>query len=529
MKFLRIGIKGKEKPAVLDKDGKIRDLSSKIKDFSPEFLNNSSINNLKNLNLADLPELSKSERVGACIVKPGKFVAIGLNYSDHAKETGAKTPTEPIVFMKATSSISGPYDDIEMPKDSSKLDWEVELAVVIGKETKNISEKEVSDHILGYCIVNDVSEREWQLEKSGQWVKGKSGDTFGPTGPYLVTQDEILDINNLVISIGGSVFGSSGLGGAVGIVTLTLSSTYSFPLGAAVTQFTGVGTDVAVGIVTRSTTNSNTVVLYEAIDQDFIHRQTDFSSEPAAGNLYVNNTDISIKPTDVKSSNTLSTNGYNGGSAIAFNLTGSSNNVKMSIGVAGTVYGGGGGGAKGGDGGNGGGRGAAAGHYPTGYDPFGNLQCTYFITQTAAAGGTGGFGGVGGLGRGYLNYARPLTHDFEEGSLSQPPGSSPGGGAGGAGGEGGDGGDWGTSGTDGGDGSQGGVGNGGGTFSPCPPSIYVAEPANPGAPGEESGSGGSAGNAIKGSGWAWESGMNTDTVDANNQLKGPYNPSLPSP
>ena len=196
MKFLRIGIKGKEKPAVLDKDGKIRDLSSKIKDFSPEFLNNLSINNLKNLNLADFPEISKSERVGACIVKPGKFVAIGLNYSDHAKETGAKTPTEPIVFMKATSSISGPYDDIEMPKDSSKLDWEVELAIVIGKETKNISEKEVSDHILGYCIVNDVSEREWQLEKSGQWVKGKSADTFGPTGPYLVTQDEIPDINN---------------------------------------------------------------------------------------------------------------------------------------------------------------------------------------------------------------------------------------------------------------------------------------------------------------------------------------------
>ena len=210
MKFLRIGIKGKEKPAVLDKDGKIRDLSSKIKDFSPEFLNNSSINNLKNLNLADLPELSKSERVGACITKPGKFIAIGLNYSDHAKETGAKTPTEPIVFMKATSSISGPYDDIEMPKDSSKLDWEVELAVVIGKETKNISEKEVSDHILGYCIVNDVSEREWQLEKSGQWVKGKSADTFGPTGPYLVTQDEIPDINNLnlILEVNGKTMQS---------------------------------------------------------------------------------------------------------------------------------------------------------------------------------------------------------------------------------------------------------------------------------------------------------------------------------
>ena len=197
MKFLRIGNCGKEKPAALDKDGKIRDLSSKIKDFSPEFLKNSTINNLKSLNLIELPELSKEERVGACIKKPGKFVAIGLNYSDHAKETGLKIPTEPIVFMKASSCISGPNDDIEIPKHSSKLDWEVELAVVIGKETKNISEKEVSDHILGYCIVNDVSEREWQLEKSGQWVKGKSADTFGPTGPYLVTQDEIPDINNL--------------------------------------------------------------------------------------------------------------------------------------------------------------------------------------------------------------------------------------------------------------------------------------------------------------------------------------------
>ena len=197
MKFLRIGNYGKEKPAALDKDGKIRDLSSKIKDFSPEFLKNSTINNLKSLNLIELPELSKEERVGACIKKPGKFVAIGLNYSDHAKETGLKIPTEPIVFMKASSCISGPNDDIEMPKNSSKLDWEVELAIVIGRDAKNISEKEAPDYILGYCIVNDVSEREWQIEKLGQWVKGKSGDTFGPTGPYLVTKDEIPDINNL--------------------------------------------------------------------------------------------------------------------------------------------------------------------------------------------------------------------------------------------------------------------------------------------------------------------------------------------
>ena len=197
MKLLRVGKKGKEKPAVLDKNNKIRDLSSHIKDFNSENLKFEKISKIKNINIEELPELKNNERIGACIDKPGKFVAIGLNYSDHAKETGLKIPTEPIVFMKATSSISGPNDNIEMPKTSLKLDWEIELAIVIGKETKNISEKEAPNHILGYCIVNDVSEREWQIEKLGQWVKGKSGDTFGPTGPYLVTQDEIPDINNL--------------------------------------------------------------------------------------------------------------------------------------------------------------------------------------------------------------------------------------------------------------------------------------------------------------------------------------------
>ena len=210
MKLLRVGQKGQEKPAALDKDGKIRDISSHISDLNPDHLNFETISKLQSADLASLPEISSGERIGSCITKPGKFIAIGLNYSDHAKETGAKTPTEPIVFMKATSSISGPYDDIEMREDSSKLDWEVELAIVIGKETKNISEKEVSDHILGYCIVNDVSEREWQLEKSGQWVKGKSADTFGPTGPYLVTQDEIPDINNLnlILEVNGKTMQS---------------------------------------------------------------------------------------------------------------------------------------------------------------------------------------------------------------------------------------------------------------------------------------------------------------------------------
>ena len=201
MKLLRVGAKGKEKPAALDKNGKIRDISSLVEDLNPYCLNFKTMNKLNAVNIENLPELSSSERIGSCITKPGKFVAIGLNYSDHAAETGAKPPSEPIVFMKATSSINGPNDDIEISKDSQKLDWEVELGIVIGKDLKNISEKEAEEHILGYCLVNDISEREWQIEKMGQWVKGKSHDTFGPIGPYLVTKDDISDINNLNLSL----------------------------------------------------------------------------------------------------------------------------------------------------------------------------------------------------------------------------------------------------------------------------------------------------------------------------------------
>jgi 2-keto-4-pentenoate hydratase/2-oxohepta-3-ene-1,7-dioic acid hydratase in catechol pathway len=201
MKFLRVGIKGTEKPALLDKNGKIRDISSHIKDLTPDNLNFENISKLKNIDLEKLPELPNSNRVGSCIVKPGKFVAIGLNYSDHAAETGAKVPSEPIVFMKATSCVNGPNDDIEITSYSKKLDWEVELGIVIGKEAKNISEKDSSNYILGYCLVNDISEREWQIEKMGQWVKGKSHDTFGPIGPYLVTSDEIKNVNNLNLSL----------------------------------------------------------------------------------------------------------------------------------------------------------------------------------------------------------------------------------------------------------------------------------------------------------------------------------------
>ena len=201
MKLLRCGSLNKEKPAVLDKNGKIRDISSHINDLNPKNISFTNLEKLKKINLESLPEIPSSERIGSCIVNPGKFVAIGLNYSDHAAETGAKIPTEPIVFMKATSCIVGPNDDVVIPKNSKKTDWEVEIAFVVGKETKYIKEEDAQDHIFGYCLVNDVSEREFQIEKLGQWVKGKSADTFGPIGPYLVTKDEIPDVQNLNLSL----------------------------------------------------------------------------------------------------------------------------------------------------------------------------------------------------------------------------------------------------------------------------------------------------------------------------------------
>jgi len=201
MKLLRVGHKGKEIPGILDKDNKIRDISSHVEDLNPNYLNFEVISKLQKIDLSSLPELSGSERVGACISKPGKFVAIGLNFSDHAAESGLPVPSEPIMFMKATSSINGPNDNIEILENSKKLDWEVELGIVIGKETKHINKEQSQNHILGYCLVNDVSEREWQIEKMGQWVKGKSHDTYGPIGPYLVTKEDIADVNNLNMSL----------------------------------------------------------------------------------------------------------------------------------------------------------------------------------------------------------------------------------------------------------------------------------------------------------------------------------------
>ena len=197
MKLLRVGPSKKEIPAILDDQNKLRDLSNYIKDLNSETLNFNTLDLIKNLNIKNLPEIDPKVRIGPCVCKPGNFFAIGLNYKAHAEETGSKPPKFPIVFNKSVHSIIGPNDDVIIPKNSNKLDYEVEIAVVIGKKTKRVSEKDVQDHIFGYCICNDVSERDWQKDKGGQWVKGKSGDTFGPIGPYLVTKDEIKDLFNL--------------------------------------------------------------------------------------------------------------------------------------------------------------------------------------------------------------------------------------------------------------------------------------------------------------------------------------------
>ena len=222
MKFLRIGKEGQEIPVALDKDGKYRNLSSVIKDLNPESINFETLDKIKDINLESLEEISQNERIGSCISKPGNFFAIGLNYVEHAKETGAKTPENPVLFNKSVHSIVGPNDNVIIPKTSKKLDHEVEIAFVIGKKAKRVLEKDAQDYIFGYCICNDISEREWQKEKGGQWVKGKSGDTFGPLGPYLVTKDQIKDVNNLNL-----LFLS---GNAVVIMVLLLTPKYDiFP------------------------------------------------------------------------------------------------------------------------------------------------------------------------------------------------------------------------------------------------------------------------------------------------------------
>lgn len=197
MKLLRYGDKGQEKPGLLDAQGNIRDLSAHIADVAGTALSAASLAELGKIDPASLPLVSGSPRIGACVGQVGKFICIGLNYADHAAESGLAVPSEPVVFSKWTSAICGPNDNVEIPRDSIKTDWEVELGVVIGKGGRYISESEALEHVAGYCVINDVSEREFQLELGGTWDKGKGCDTFGPLGPWLVTRDEIADPHQL--------------------------------------------------------------------------------------------------------------------------------------------------------------------------------------------------------------------------------------------------------------------------------------------------------------------------------------------
>ncbi len=197
MKLMRIGAKGQEKPAMLDGDGIIRDLSPHIDDVSGENLSDAAMAKLRDIDPATLLEIPSDTRIGPCVGKVGKFICIGLNYSDHAAEAGMEVPKEPILFFKATTAICGPDDQVLIPRNSQKTDWEVELGVVIGKTAQYVDEADALDYVAGYCVINDVSERAFQLERGGQWVKGKSADTFGPIGPWMVTRDEVPDPQNL--------------------------------------------------------------------------------------------------------------------------------------------------------------------------------------------------------------------------------------------------------------------------------------------------------------------------------------------
>jgi 2-keto-4-pentenoate hydratase/2-oxohepta-3-ene-1,7-dioic acid hydratase in catechol pathway len=197
MKLLRVGEVGSEKPAILDSDNNIRDLSNYVGDIDGSTINSAGLKLIEEINLEELPVVSSDVRIGPCIGSVGKYVCIGLNYSDHAEEANMPIPSEPIIFFKAPSCISGPYDPIVLPKSAEKVDWEVELCVVIGAQAKYVSEQEAMNYVAGFCVANDVSERHFQLERGGQWVKGKSADSFGPIGPWLVTKDEVQDCQNL--------------------------------------------------------------------------------------------------------------------------------------------------------------------------------------------------------------------------------------------------------------------------------------------------------------------------------------------
>ncbi|KUF12098.1 fumarylacetoacetate hydrolase family protein [Pseudoponticoccus marisrubri] len=201
MKLLRFGPAGQEKPGLLDSDGQVRDLSGAVPDFAGDAVSFEALDRIRALDIASLPVVAEPGRIGSCLASVPNFYCIGLNYAKHAAETGAEPPKEPIIFNKATSALSGPFDPVVIPRGSEKSDWEVELGVVIGREASYVSQADALSHVAGYCVINDMSERAFQIERGGQWVKGKSAPTFGPTGPWLVTADEVPDPQTLGLSL----------------------------------------------------------------------------------------------------------------------------------------------------------------------------------------------------------------------------------------------------------------------------------------------------------------------------------------
>lgn len=197
MKLVRYGQKGAERPGIFDANGSIRDVSAHIADWNGDALSSDKLKEMAALDLSELPVVEGNPRIGPCVGNVGKLICTGLNYADHAAESNMDLPTEPLLFMKATSAICGPYDDLQRPVGSQQLDWEVELAIVIGTQAKNVSVDKALEHVAGYCVINDVTDRGFQLERGGQWMKGKSADTFAPLGPWLVTKDEVADVKNL--------------------------------------------------------------------------------------------------------------------------------------------------------------------------------------------------------------------------------------------------------------------------------------------------------------------------------------------
>jgi ureidoglycolate lyase len=197
MKLLRYGLVGAERPGIVDAGGKVRDVSGIVDDIAGETLTNAGLEKLRGVDTSKLPVVEEGTRIGPCVGRVGKFICVGLNYADHARESGVEPPKEPVLFMKATSAICGPNDNVIIPRNSRKTDWEVELGVVIGREARYVEIGDAMNHVAGYCVVNDVSEREFQIERCGQWVKGKSADTFGPIGPWLVSRDEVADPQRL--------------------------------------------------------------------------------------------------------------------------------------------------------------------------------------------------------------------------------------------------------------------------------------------------------------------------------------------